>query len=995
MKNILEKEFYQLSISNRRVLDFLQESALDGMSYIDIENPSNRWMNEQFWKLLGYSKEEYQNEQINPLDLIYAEDQQVALNHIKLHCHEDMSTMDHIIRYKHKSGKTMWIRSRCMTIHDDQGKSSRVLSAHINITELKRKEQFLSQCNTAAKIGYWEVDLVNDVITWSKMTKEIHGVPDDYTPNLTSAISFFEKDKSEDLITKLVNEAIYSHKSYEAELEIITLSGQRKWVKTIGIPEISQNKCIGIYGTFQDIDEQKKNQQLLQENVSKFRGIFDSTFSFIGFLTPEGVLLEANHTAMNMAGLKPEDVIGKNFWDCYWWQISEETKIQLRKNIQIAASGQEIAYEVPVWIKDKQPVTILFSLRPVFDQNGQVIFIIPEGRPIQEIVDARNRYKSVIEGTNVGTWEWNVQTGETIFNERWAEIVGYTLEELAPISIETWLKLAHPDDLKISEKKLQACFDKTAEYYDCECRMRHKDGHWVWVQDRGKVFIWTNDGKPLLMFGTHQDITESKKTTQLLGTFIQQAPSAIAMFDLELRYITASEKWLLQNDLESQEIYGKRYFDLTKEVRKSWNDHFQSCLNGQTHSADEEKFIKSDGSVYWLKWKMKPWKNDQGNIGGILMYTEDITDKKIAEEQFLISQKAFKANFDNAAIGMAILNEKGQWIEVNKRLCDIVGYSSDELKALTFQAITHPEDLDVDLGLFQELKDGKRTHYQLEKRYIHKDGHIINIILAGAVVRDLSGQILYFVSQIVDISELKQAEQQVKTLLNVTQDQNARLKNFAHIVSHNLKSHAGGISMLLDLLQGDKPDLFEEEVFKLFRGASENLSETIKHLTEVVEVNLNAQEKHENILLKPVIQKNIDSIATIAKNAQVNINYQSPESLSVSAIPAYLDSIVLNFLTNGIKYRDPQKAQCSLKITAQEVGENVLITFEDNGLGIDLNRHGEKLFGMYKTFHKNTDAKGIGLFITKNQVESMGGKIEVSSQVGVGTTFSVYLKKSP
>ena len=122
----------------------------------------------------------------------------------------------------------------------------------------------------------------------------------------------------------------------------------------------------------------------------------------------------------------------------------------------------------------------------------------------------RARMKNVIAGTNVGIWEWNVQTGESVFNERWAEIIGYSLAELAPLSIETWTRFAHPDDINKSGDLLARHFAGELPFYDCEARMRHKDGHWVWVLDRGKVASWTSDGKPLLISGTHQDISQHK-----------------------------------------------------------------------------------------------------------------------------------------------------------------------------------------------------------------------------------------------------------------------------------------------------------------------------------------------------------------------------------------------------------------------------------------------------------------------------------------------------
>ena len=111
------------------------------------------------------------------------------------------------------------------------------------------------------------------------------------------------------------------------------------------------------------------------------------------------------------------------------------------------------------------------------------------------------RLESIIKGTHIGTWEWNVQTGETVINETWANIMGYSISELEPVSIKTWEDLAHPDDLKRSGDQLERHFTGELPYYDCECRMKHKDGHWVWVHDRGSVITRTGDGKPLMMFG--------------------------------------------------------------------------------------------------------------------------------------------------------------------------------------------------------------------------------------------------------------------------------------------------------------------------------------------------------------------------------------------------------------------------------------------------------------------------------------------------------------
>lgn len=132
----------------------------------------------------------------------------------------------------------------------------------------------------------------------------------------------------------------------------------------------------------------------------------------------------------------------------------------------------------------------------------------------KRLFQAEQRQREILFGTNVGTWEWNVQTGEVVFNQKWAEMLGFSLEELEPTSIETWHGRAHPGDLKQSREKLEEVFTGETDHYDCEVRMRHKNEKWVWVLDRGRVVEWTKDGKPLRMSGTHSDITRLKTSEE-------------------------------------------------------------------------------------------------------------------------------------------------------------------------------------------------------------------------------------------------------------------------------------------------------------------------------------------------------------------------------------------------------------------------------------------------------------------------------------------------
>lgn len=237
-----------------------------------------------------------------------------------------------------------------------------------------------------------------------------------------------------------------------------------------------------------------------------------------------------------LTGLPAEDVIGRHPLDLFPFLEESGVMERLRRSLE----GDEIIkvefpYEISQtgargWVADESA--------PLLDENNEIIGVIATVRDITErkmmedsLHDRGWRLESIIEGARVGTWEWNAQTGETTFNERWAEIVGYTLEELSPISIKTWEALAHPDDMAKSGELLNKHFSGEIPYYDCECRMRHKDGRWVWVHDRGKVITRTEDGKPLMVFGTHTDINDRK----MVETYRELTTEILQFFNEPLR----------------------------------------------------------------------------------------------------------------------------------------------------------------------------------------------------------------------------------------------------------------------------------------------------------------------------------------------------------------------------------------------------------------------------------------------------------------------------
>jgi len=206
----------------------------------------------------------------------------------------------------------------------------------------------------------------------------------------------------------------------------------------------------------------------------------------------------------------------------------------------------------------------------------------------------RRRLENAITGTRTGTWEWNVSTGDTVFNERWAEIVGYTLEELAPISIDTWAGLAHPDDLKRSGELLDKHFRGELPYYECEARMRHKQGHWVWVLDRGCVMTRTEDGQPLMMYGTQQDITDRKEAENKLSM-----AAGVFKYAREGIIITSAGGKILDVNAAFTRLTGYAHRDVVhQDYSILYSDrHSEPFITSMLKSLDEEGVWSGE---YWM-----------------------------------------------------------------------------------------------------------------------------------------------------------------------------------------------------------------------------------------------------------------------------------------------------------------------------------------------------------------------------------------------------------
>lgn len=281
----------------------------------------------------------------------------------------------------------------------------------------------------------------------------------------------------------------------------------------------------------------------------------------------------------------------------------------------------------------------------------------------EALTRSREQLSLAIEGSGAGLWDWQVQTGEVIFNERWAGIIGYTLAELAPVSIDTWVKACHPDDLARSNGLLAKHFAGETPEYECEERMRHRDGNWVWVLDRGKVVEWDRDGNPARMTGTHLDITGRKQyeeilasRTTLLSSLLDSIPDIVFFKDREGLYLGCNPSFAAFVGRPREEIIGKTDYDLfPKEVADEFRENDRAMMDGGVPRHNEEWIDYPDGRRALIDTFKAPLHTKDGPVTGLLGISRDITERKQAEEAVFRANK--RLNLLNEVTRHDLLNQ--------------------------------------------------------------------------------------------------------------------------------------------------------------------------------------------------------------------------------------------------------------------------------------------------------------------------------------------------
>jgi len=452
------------------------------------------------------------------------------------------------------------------------------------------------------------------------------------------------------------------------------------------------------------------------------------------------------------------------------------------------------------------------------------------------------------------------------------------------------------------------------------------------------------------------------------------------VFGYQKEDVGSTSKWWFDriHPEDSLKMSVKLYSFLEQKTEK-WQDEYRfQCADGSYKYVFDRGFLVKDANGKPLRM-----------IGAI----QDVTKQKEEEQRLRLLETVITQSKDAVMITDIDTSKNviPNIIFVNSAFTDMTGYPADEVIGKSLEILFGKKS---DILEFDKLRTAVQEYKEcfVETISYKKNGEEFWINFSMIPVTDKEGEHSHWISIQRDVTVEKEREKEREQLIRELTQNNKDLKQFSYITSHNLRAPLSNLTGLLNLIE--EIPIEDSELKEIINGFSKSthlLNETINDLVKVIIIKDNPSVQKEKLFIKDVFENVFNQLSfLISSNKPIlKINLEVETIFDINK--SYLESIFLNLLTNAINYREPSR-QLRITIATKVEDNNLFMTFKDNGIGIDLEKNNDKIFGLYQRFHNYPESKGLGLYLVKSQVESMGGTISVDSIVGKGTTFTIVFK---
>ena len=594
----------------------------------------------------------------------------------------------------------------------------------------------------------------------------------------------------------------------------------------------------------------------------------------------------------------------------------------------------------------------------------------------------------------MGSWEYNVENNIIHLGNSMQNLFGIKTS-IGPLNFISFLQLIHPEDRRLVQGQIEIVL-KSGKTENVECRIILSNNGEIRNFIISAEVVKIENEKPIKIIGVVQDITESKIAKEALieseekaRLFVENTPLPIAMFDTNMCYMLHSKRWTIDYKLSQQQLIGRSHYEIFPEIQDQWKDDHQRVLKGEIYKNDADKFVRSDGSVQWLRYELYPWYRSNNTIGGLVMFTEDITDRIEAQEALRVSEQKLQSIFRVAPVGIGVINKR-VILDVNPYICKICSYSKHELIGKDLQMLYHSEKeyfrvIEVLSNLINEFGTG-----ELETLWKRKDGTLINIYLALTPIDPdnySSGQTF----MVLDITDEKEAERQLIAAKEKAEESDRLKSAFLANMSHEIRTPMNGILGFAELLK--EPGLTGETQQEYISIIEKGGIRMLNIINDIVDISKIESGQMKISISETNVNEQIEFIYNFFKTEVDQKGIQLSIHKSLSSAQAILKtdreklySILTNLLKNAIKYSEIGTIEFGYKLR----GSQLEFFVSDTGIGIPK----EKQKVIFERFiqadiedRMARQGAGLGLAISKSYIEMLGGRIWVESAEGKGSTF--------